>query len=119
MSTEQSGMLLLRRLAGTGRQRGLAGIASVVPREAADALLVGAGVVGLAVARSLAMAGREVVAVEAAPSLGTGTSSRNSKVIHAGIYYPPLSIKVRPCVPAYRPRLGLIYQTFSAGILNF
>lgn len=58
-------------------------------------MVVGAGVVGLAVARALAMAGREVVVVEAAPSFGTGTSSRNSEVIHAGIYYPPGSLKVR------------------------
>ncbi|KAL6616253.1 hypothetical protein ACP70R_038523 [Stipagrostis hirtigluma subsp. patula] len=95
-------MLLLRRLAGAGRRRGLAGLASssgsVAPREAADAVVVGAGVVGLAVARALAMAGREVVVVEAAPSFGTGTSSRNSEVIHAGIYYPPRSLKANLCV---------------------
>ncbi|WVZ68460.1 hypothetical protein U9M48_017395 [Paspalum notatum var. saurae] len=90
-------MLVLRRLAGAGRRRGLAarGLASGAPREAADAVVVGAGVVGLAAARALAMAGREVVVVEAAPSFGTGTSSRNSEVIHAGIYYPPRSLKVR------------------------
>jgi len=92
-------MLLLRRLglAGAGRRRRPAarGLASGAPREAADAVVVGAGVVGLAVARALAMAGREVVVVEAAPSFGTGTSSRNSEVIHAGIYYPPRSLKVR------------------------
>nr|TKW17337.1 hypothetical protein SEVIR_5G359500v2 [Setaria viridis] len=88
-------MLLLRRLAGAARRRGLAarGLASGAPREAADAVVVGAGVVGLAVARALAMAGREVVVVEAGPSFGTGTSSRNSEVIHAGIYYPPRSLK--------------------------
>lgn len=88
-------MLPLRRFAGAYRRRGLAGIAPGAPREAADAVVVGAGVVGLAVARALAMAGREVVVVEAAPSFGTGTSSRNSEVIHAGIYYPPGSLKVR------------------------
>ena len=93
-------MLLLRRLAGAARPRGLAGRGlasgtSGAPREAADAVVVGAGVVGLAAARALAMAGREVVVVEAAPSFGTGTSSRNSEVIHAGIYYPPRSLKVR------------------------
>jgi 2-hydroxyglutarate dehydrogenase len=52
-------------------------------------VVVGAGVVGLAVARALAMAGREALVVEAAPSFGTGTSSRNSEVIHAGIYPQP------------------------------
>lgn len=89
-------MLLLR----AGRPRGLA---SGAPREAADAVVVGAGVVGLAAARALAMAGREVVVVEAAPSFGTGTSSRNSEVIHAGIYYPPGSLKVRtPFLPRRR-----------------
>lgn len=87
-------MLPLRRLAGTCRRRGLAGFASGVPREAVDAVVVGAGVVGLAVARALAVAGREVVVVEAASTFGTGTSSRNSEVIHAGIYYPR-SLKVR------------------------
>ncbi|KAK3165747.1 hypothetical protein QOZ80_1AG0037180 [Eleusine coracana subsp. coracana] len=94
-------MLPLRRLAaasGLRRGRGLAGLASGVPREAADAVVVGAGVVGLAVARALAMAGREVLVVEAAPSFGTGTSSRNSEVIHAGIYYPPRSLKASLCV---------------------
>ncbi|XP_062224345.1 L-2-hydroxyglutarate dehydrogenase, mitochondrial [Phragmites australis] len=91
-------MLLLRRFAGTGRRRGLAGLASGVPRETADAVVVGAGVVGLAVARALAMAGREVVVVEVASSFGTGTSSRNSEVIHAGIYYPPRSLMACLCV---------------------
>jgi L-2-hydroxyglutarate oxidase LhgO len=63
-----------------------------------DCLVVGAGVVGLAVARALALAGREVVVIEAADAIGTGISSRNSEVIHAGIYYPPGSLKARLCV---------------------
>jgi L-2-hydroxyglutarate oxidase LhgO len=54
-----------------------------------DVVVIGAGVVGLAVARALALQGREVVVVEAADAIGTGTSSRNSEVIHAGLYYPP------------------------------
>ena len=63
-----------------------------------DVVVVGAGVVGLAVARALALSGREVVVLEAADAFGTGTSSRNSEVIHAGIYYPRGSLKARLCV---------------------
>jgi L-2-hydroxyglutarate oxidase LhgO len=66
--------------------------------EKLDAVVVGAGVVGLAVARALAMAGREVVILEAEDAIGTHTSSRNSEVIHAGIYYPRGSLKARACV---------------------
>jgi len=66
--------------------------------ETADCVVVGAGVVGLAVARALALAGREVVVLEAADAIGTETSSRNSEVIHAGIYYPTGSLKARHCV---------------------
>ena len=53
-----------------------------------DCIVAGAGVVGLAIARRLGRAGRDVVVIEAAPDIGTSTSSRNSEVIHAGIYYP-------------------------------
>ncbi|SDF57060.1 NAD(P)/FAD-dependent oxidoreductase [Bosea robiniae] len=63
-----------------------------------DCLVIGAGVVGLAVARELALAGREVVIAEATEGIGTQTSARNSEVIHAGIYYPPGSLKARVCV---------------------
>jgi len=66
--------------------------------------VIGAGLVGLAVARALALAGREVVILEAEDAIGTHTSSRNSEVIHAGIYYPPGSLKARACV-AGRERL--------------
>jgi L-2-hydroxyglutarate oxidase LhgO len=69
-----------------------------------DALVIGAGVIGLAVARALALAGREVVVLEAAEAIGTSTSSRNSEVIHAGIYYAPGSLKASLCV-AGRERL--------------
>jgi L-2-hydroxyglutarate oxidase LhgO len=63
-----------------------------------DCVVIGAGVVGLAVARALALQGREVMVLEAASAIGTGTSSRNSEVIHAGIYYPAGSLKARLCV---------------------
>jgi L-2-hydroxyglutarate oxidase LhgO len=63
-----------------------------------ECVVIGAGVVGLAVARALAQAGREVVILEAEDAIGTHTSSRNSEVIHAGIYYPKGSLKARSCV---------------------
>lgn len=66
--------------------------------ERVDCVVIGAGVVGLAVARRLAQAGREVMVLEAAHSIGTGTSSRNSEVIHAGIYYAQNSLKATLCV---------------------
>ncbi|MDO8419528.1 MAG: NAD(P)/FAD-dependent oxidoreductase [Rubrivivax sp.] len=66
--------------------------------ERVEALVVGAGVVGLAVGRALAQAGRETIVVEAGPHVGEGVSSRNSEVIHAGLYYAPGSLKARLCV---------------------
>jgi L-2-hydroxyglutarate oxidase LhgO len=66
--------------------------------ESIQTVVVGAGVVGLAVARALAIAGREVIVLEAQDAIGTGTSSRNSEVIHAGIYYPAGSLKAQLCV---------------------
>ena len=66
--------------------------------ERVDAIVAGAGVVGLAVARALALSGRETIVVEGETIIGSGTSSRNSEVIHAGIYYPPGGLKARLCV---------------------
>jgi len=62
-----------------------------------DVIVIGAGVVGLAVARALALDGREVVVLETEDAIGTGQSSRNSEVIHAGLYYPPDWLKTRLC----------------------
>ena len=67
--------------------------------ERVQCIVVGAGVVGLAVARALASGGREVVLLESEPYIGSGVSSRNSGVIHAGIYYENDSLKARVCVP--------------------
>jgi L-2-hydroxyglutarate oxidase LhgO len=65
--------------------------------EEVDAVVVGAGVIGLAVARELAMRGRDTLILEAAERFGSGASERNSEVIHAGIYYTPGSLKARLC----------------------
>jgi L-2-hydroxyglutarate oxidase LhgO len=64
----------------------------------ADCIVIGAGVIGLAVARALACGGREVIILERERHFGMHTSSRNSEVIHAGIHYPPSSLKARLCV---------------------
>jgi L-2-hydroxyglutarate oxidase LhgO len=80
--------------------------------EQVDCAVVGAGVVGLATARALARAGREVVILEAAGSIGQGVSSRSSEVIHAGIYYPTGLLKTRVCV-AGRDMLYRFCEEFS------
>jgi len=63
-----------------------------------DCIVIGAGVVGPAITRSLALAGRDVLLVDAAGGIGTGVSSRNSEVIHGGLYYPAQSLKAQLCV---------------------
>jgi L-2-hydroxyglutarate oxidase LhgO len=68
----------------------------------ADAVVIGAGAVGLACARALALKGREVLVLEATSAIATETSSRNSEVIHAGIYYTPGSLKAQLCVTGRR-----------------
>ena len=81
-----------------------------------ECCVIGAGVVGLAIARALAISGRDVVVLEAADTIGTETSSRNSEVIHAGIYYPKDSLKARFCVAGkwqlydYCPSHGVPHQ---------
>jgi L-2-hydroxyglutarate oxidase LhgO len=75
-----------------------------------DSVVIGAGVVGLACARALARAGREVVVLESEGAFGTATSARNSEVIHAGLYYPPGSLRARLCVQGK----ALLYD-FCAG----
>jgi L-2-hydroxyglutarate oxidase LhgO len=71
-------------------------------RAEIDAVVIGAGVIGLACARRLAMAGIETLILEAESDIGTGVSARNSEVIHAGIYYPTGSLKARLCVEGRR-----------------
>jgi L-2-hydroxyglutarate oxidase LhgO len=70
--------------------------------ERVDTVVIGAGVVGLACARALALSGREVIVLESESAIGTATSSRNSEVIHAGIYYSPGSLKAKLCVTGRR-----------------
>lgn len=76
-------------------------------------VVIGAGVVGLATARALAMAGHEVIVVERADMIGTETSSRNSEVIHAGIYYSKDSNKARLCVKGRDMMLPIARATAS------
>ena len=61
-------------------------------------LVIGAGVVGLAVAQAVAQRGHDVIVAEAANAIGTGVSSRNSEVIHGGMYYPTGSVRAKHCV---------------------
>src|SRR6188768_4166209 len=70
----------------------------LAPVPGLDAVVIGGGVIGLALARRLALAGRQVTLLESEARLGQHTSSRNSEVIHAGIYYAPGSLKARLCV---------------------
>ncbi len=80
-----------------------------------DALVIGAGVIGLAIARELARAGHEVIVIDQAEGIGTGTSSRNSEVIHAGLYYAPGSLKAQLCVEG---RHALVAYCAERGIAH-
>ena len=64
-----------------------------------DCIVIGAGVIGLAIARALALRGREVVIIEKNPMIGNETSSRNNEVVHAGFLYPPESLRGKLCRP--------------------
>lgn len=77
--------------------------------EKIDCVVIGAGVVGLSIARALARAGREIVVLESEDRIGSGVSSRNSEVIHAGMYYETGSLKARLCVAG-----NALKQTFAA-----
>src|SRR4029450_11727210 len=84
-------------------ERGKRRFSRQIPRSEADmdkvdCVVIGAGGIGLAIARRLAQAGREVIVLEATEGIGTVTSSRNSEVIHAGIYYRAGSLMARMCV---------------------
>jgi L-2-hydroxyglutarate oxidase LhgO len=70
-----------------------------------ETVVVGAGVIGLSIARALGLRGREVLVLEQEAGIGQGTSSRNSEVIHAGLYYEPGSLKARLCVKGRRTLL--------------
>jgi L-2-hydroxyglutarate oxidase LhgO len=84
--------------------------------DSIDTAVIGGGVVGLAVARALALAGREVVLLEKNGGIGEETSSRNSEVVHAGLYYPTASLKARLCLQgrellyAYCEERGVAYR---------
>ena len=84
-----------------------------------DCVVIGAGAVGLACAAELARRGREVLVLEAADSIGSGISSRNSEVIHAGMYYPTSTLKHRMCVEgrrklyAYLAERGVAHRKFG------
>jgi len=83
--------------------------------ETIECAVIGAGVIGLAVARAQALAGREVVVLESEDAIGTATSSRNSEVIHAGIYYPAGSLKARLCVSG----LKMLYAYLETHGIDF
>jgi L-2-hydroxyglutarate oxidase LhgO len=78
--------------------------------ENTDVVVIGAGVVGLACARALALAGRDVLLLESESKFGTGVSARNSEVIHAGLYYPNGSLKARHCVAGKQLLYGYCSQ---------
>ncbi|TFI59289.1 NAD(P)/FAD-dependent oxidoreductase [Sphingomonas parva] len=83
--------------------------------DTVDVVVAGAGVIGIAIARALALAGREVLVLEAGEAIGSETSSRNSEVIHAGLYYPAGSLMARTCVAG---REALYAYAAARGVLH-
>lgn len=83
--------------------------------DSVDALVIGAGAVGLAVARALARSGFETIVAESGNAIGQGVSSRNSEVIHAGLYYPPGSLKARLCVRGNE----LLYALCASHVVDY
>ena len=79
-------------------ERGRENHEKLTPDVKIDVAVIGAGVIGLAVARELSLGGRDVFVFEAEPGIGLHTSSRNSEIIHSGIFNPPDSLKARSCV---------------------
>ncbi|KAF5842890.1 FAD dependent oxidoreductase [Dunaliella salina] len=92
----------LRNAVGPSKGHGARALCTQGNAQHVDCVVMGAGVVGLAIARSLALAGREVVILDSNSSFGSETSSRNSEVIHAGLYYPPGSLKSTMCIEGNR-----------------
>lgn len=86
-------MRLLRQLSFASRR-----LSTAIDTIHTDAVVIGAGVVGLAIARELVNSGLEVILLDSSSYIGSGTTSRNSGVIHAGIYYPADSLKAKFCV---------------------
>src|SRR3984885_1102612 len=78
--------------------------------SAMQVLVIGAGVVGLAIARTAALAGHDVTVAEATGGIANGVSSRNSEVIHAGLYYPTATLRALHCVSGLR----MLYAFFAS-----
>ena len=106
----ESGFITLRTEFGSSQQ-GENDVADI------DALIIGAGVIGLSVARALSLRGQSVIVIEREDAFGSATSSRSSEVIHAGLYYPAGSAKAKTCVDG-RHKLYAFCQSHGVAIDN-